>query len=128
MHARGAARACPRLARGGMPGPALGSDAREMRRSGCTDWCVPWRKGRAGRGARMAAMRGAGAAPPCATDWLAAQSSCSSRAASSSLNNSERVRKRRPVGPSSENMPPEPGTASITSRVCCQYSNCARVM
>ena len=40
----------------------------------------------------------------------------------------ERVRKRfsRPL--SSENMPPRPGTTSMIRWVCCQYSNCARLM
>src|SRR6218665_2220893 len=44
---------------------------------------------------------------------------------SSSVNNRERVKKRSPSGPSSENMPPRPGTTSIISCVCLQYSYCA---
>lgn len=51
-----------------------------------------------------------------------------SSAASASVNKRERVRKRQPSGPSSENMPPRPGTTSIVRWVCCQYSNCARLM
>ena len=53
---------------------------------------------------------------------------CPSCSASSSVNSRDRVRKRRPVGPSSENMPPRPGTTSMVRCVCCQYSNCARLM
>ena len=52
----------------------------------------------------------------------------SSQPASSSVNKRERVRKRWPVGPSSENMPPRPGTTSMISWVCCQYSNCGPLM
>ena len=48
--------------------------------------------------------------------------------ASGGLSTCERVRNRfsRPL--SSENMPPRPGTTSMTSRVCAQAAPCARLM
>jgi len=52
-----------------------------------------------------------------------AVSASSNACHSSSVNRRERVRKRYPSGPSSENMPPRPGTTSIISWVCFQYSN-----
>ncbi len=48
----------------------------------------------------------------------------SSSAHSSSVNTRERVRKRTPSGTSSENPPPRPGTTSMVSWVCFQYSYC----
>ncbi|MDB5933138.1 MAG: hypothetical protein JWQ01_482 [Massilia sp.] len=47
---------------------------------------------------------------------------------SSSVNRRERVRKRRPVPLSSENMPPLPVTTSMISWVCSQYANCSSPM
>jgi len=43
---------------------------------------------------------------------------------SASPNSRERTRKRTPSPFSSENMPPRPGTTSMISWVCFQYSNC----
>lgn len=43
-------------------------------------------------------------------------------------NTRERVRKRTPSGPSSENIPPRPFTTSMMSCVCFQYSYCALPM
>lgn len=47
---------------------------------------------------------------------------------SCSVNTRERVRKRTSRPLSRENMPPRPGTTSIISCVCFQYSNCGRLM
>ena len=40
----------------------------------------------------------------------------------------DRIKNRSPSGPSSENMPPRPGTTSSVSCVCFQYSNWLRLM
>lgn len=62
---------------------------------------------------------------PCGCLQVSACSTgCSaSHADSSSSKSRERVRKRRPVGLSSENIPPLPGTQSMMNCVCRQYSN-----
>jgi len=41
---------------------------------------------------------------------------------------SDRVRNRTPRGASAENPPPLPGTTSMMSRVCFQYSYCCSLM
>ena len=51
-----------------------------------------------------------------------------SASTSASSNRRERVRKRTPSPFSSENMPPRPGTTSMISWVCFQYSNCDGLM
>ena len=53
---------------------------------------------------------------------------CLSAASSVSSNTRERVRKRTPWTPSTENIPPRPGTTSMMSWVWRQYSNCAAPM
>ena len=49
----------------------------------------------------------------------------SSSANSPSVKTRLRVRKRTPSGASAEKPEPRPGTTSMMSWVCCQYSNCA---
>jgi len=58
----------------------------------------------------------------------AATPSVDSCCTSSSVKSRLRVRKRTPSGPSSENIPPRPGTTSMMSWVCFQYSNWAALM
>jgi putative spermidine/putrescine transport system ATP-binding protein len=90
-----------------------------------------WRRAvpeaRASRGPRVAtsSARQGGPRPgqPCGGGAASAR-----RADSSSVNTRLRVRKRTPSGASSEKPAPRPGTTSMMSWVCAQYSNCAAPM